>query len=173
MNAYLGVLMIALSGLGATAEDQALRQPPFCGNLQKHQVLRTQVSAPGVLAKNKARIYMYWRGARLRWLGRQCKVALNGTWVAVLSPNTYSVIDAEEGNLKFCGASNVLSPTWRSLLFLHATGGETYFVECSPGGDAWGASDPTLSETEQEESWKAVSRLRVVTFRLKSPRRTE
>jgi hypothetical protein len=163
----LGALLLALSGLAAALEDEASGQPHFCGNPEKHQVIDSRRRPePGIIPKGKARIYMYWRGARWRWLGVQCKVALHGSWVAVLSPNTFSMIDVEPGNLKFCGASNRMAPTWRSLLFLHATAGETYHVNCSPGGDQLGVSEPTLSEPEQAEGRKAVSGSRLVTFRL-------
>jgi hypothetical protein len=111
---------------------------------------------------------------RWRWWKAQCKVALDGAWVAVLSPNTHSVVDVKPGKLRFCAAGNVLSreigPTWRSLLFLHATAGETYYIECSPGGDNAGVGEPTLSEPEQRQGKKAISKHRRVTFESKAER---
>jgi len=170
MSLHLAILLLASSCQARSAELPAEEHPPFCGKPEKHQVIQDQRGEPAPFPKDKARVYLFWRGARWRWLGVQCKVALNGKWVAVLSPNTYSAIDVEPGKLRFCAAGNRLQPTWRSLLFLHARVGETYYIECSPGGDELGANDPTLSEPEPAEGMNTVSKSRLVTFDVKSRR---
>lgn len=85
-----------------------------------------------------------------RWWRARCKVPLGGSCVAGLSPNPYSVLDVSPGMQKFCGAIMIskyaIAPTWRSLRSLHAEAGKNYYIECSPGLDDSGASEPTLSE---------------------------
>jgi hypothetical protein len=111
---------------------------------------------------------------RWRWWRSQCKVALNGSWVAVLTTNTYSSIDVSPGKLRFCSAGDFfrdeVAQTWRSLLFLHAKAGETHYLECHPGGDDAGALDPTLSELTESEGRKAIAQSRQVRF---EPKRKE
>lgn len=173
-KSHVGVLLFALTGMAVAAGRSGPDEPPaFCGGVEKHRVVG-QKMAPGPLPEGSARVYLFWKGMAWRWLRTQCKVALNGRWVAVLSPNTYSVIDVKPGRLRFCAAgaamATYLAPTWRSLLFLHATAGETHYVECSPGGDDVGAGEPTLSEPEQTDAGKSVTKLRRVSFESKPGR---
>lgn len=171
MKALIALIVLTMSGWAAEKDGQDPTDPPaFCGVPQKHQVIK-QTSDPGRLQDGKARIYIVWRGLRWRsWLG-QCKVALNGSWVAVLSANSYTSVDVEPGKLRFCAAGafgrKTISPTWRSLMFLNATAGDTHYVECSPGGDDLGASEPTISEWDQKSGQNMVSKSRQVTFTIK------
>lgn len=171
MKALLALIVLAISGWAAEQDGIDPKDPPaFCGVPEKHHVIK-QSSDPSRLQDGKARIYILWQGLRWRtWFG-QCKVALNGSWVAVLSINSYTYIDVEPGKLRFCAAGsfgrNTLAPTWRSLMFLNATAGDTHYVECSPGGDELGAPEPTLSELDEKAGQKIVSKSRRVTFTIK------
>lgn len=168
---YICVLLFAaVVGLARAEPGSGDPQPDFCGSPEKHRVVEEN-RGPQTLRDGNARVYIYWRGLRWRWWSAQCKVALNGSWVAILNPNTYSVLDVDPGTQKFCGAGVVtghfMSPTWRSLLFLHAEAGKTYYIECSPGADDMGATEPTLSEPKPADGQAAISKCRRVTFQVK------
>ena len=149
-------------------------QPAFCGPQdQKLEVIREPEGIrPTPPASGKARIHIFWRGSRFRiWKGAQCRVALNGAWVAALAKHTYSIIDVEPGKLRMCSSNDLtfgddMKPTWRSLMFLYASPGDSHFIECSPGGDTMGMTEPALSEVDEATGVKIVSKQQLVKFRV-------
>ena len=171
------LLQASLSGRNkAESDSSSPGQPAFCGPQdQKLEVIREpEGSRPPPLASGKARIHIFWRGSRFRiWKGAQCRVALNGAWVAALAKNTYSIIDVEPGKLRLCSSNDLtfgddMKPTWRSLMFLYASPGDSHFIECSPGGDTMGMTEPALSEVDEATGVKIVSKQQLVKFRVKA-----
>ena len=126
--------------LSAEQEPEIVQEVEFCGSRQaKHKVAKHKESFTPEPAAGKSLLYFYWEGSRFRsWAGVRTKLALEGTYVAVLQKNTYAVVEVEPGLQKLCVSGKGKKSSINSLLFLTAEPGKTYFLEGSPGGDSLG-----------------------------------
>jgi hypothetical protein len=163
------LVLISNSFLAATQKKDASAKDAACGPAeQKHKVIKQKQRLTPAAPAGKALVYFYWRGSAIRsWSGVQTKLARDGRFVAVLSKNTYAVIEVDPGPLKLCSSGMYRATSANSLLSLTFEEGKTYYLEGKPGGDLFGTIKPALVQVSNEDGAKAVAKSQYVTFEVK------